>query len=118
MYHILPKSQDNILGIRIEGRMEAKDYATLLPFVENLIAEHGSIRIFVDLRDFESISFGGVLKILPYAFKYSSHVEKKAVVTDKKWIYAWVKLLAPFFKTKVHCFPSSEVEQAWKWVRN
>ena len=116
MYHILPKSKGNVIGIRVEGWMSAKDDATLLPFVENKIKEYGTIRILLDLRKYKGSELSGILKSIPYAFKFISKVEKEAVITDQKWIYTWAKLFAPFFKTKARCFPSTAVEQAWNWV--
>ena len=116
MYNILPESQGNVIGIRVDGRMRAEDYETLLPYIEDLITQHGTIRVLSDLRDYKGVELRAVLKTLPYAFKYSSKVEKKAVITDQHWIYVWTKLLAPFFKTEVRCFSSSEIDQAWKWV--
>ena len=116
MYRILPKSTENIIGIRVEGRMEEEDYKGLLLFIESLIKKHGTIRILIDLRAFTGGDLQGVLKTLPY-FKYSSKVEKKALVTDQRWIYASTKLLSPFVRTEVRCFPSFEIEKAWKWVK-
>ena len=117
MYHILPKSKDNVIGICVEGQMRTEDYETLLPFVANMIRAHGTVRVLADLRNLTSIEFRGILKTFPFAFKYSSHVEKKAVITDKKWIYNWTRLLAPFFKTEVRCFPSRHIDKAWTWVQ-
>lgn len=117
MYHILTQSQENIIGLRIEGFLRAEDCKTLLPFIERKIIKHGAIRILSDLRDFRGIKFRGVLKAFPFAFKYSSRIDKKAVVTDQRWIYTWVKLLTPFFKTEIHCFPTLKEEEAWEWVK-
>jgi hypothetical protein len=116
MYNILPQSKENAIWIQLKGRMSAQDYETLLPYIDEIIAHHGTIRILTDLRDFEGVEFWTVLRTPPQAFKYSSKVEKKAIITDESWIYTWARLLAPFFKTEVRCFPSSKIEEAWKWV--
>ncbi|HUX80178.1 MAG TPA: STAS/SEC14 domain-containing protein [Alphaproteobacteria bacterium] len=118
MYNILPESGGNVIGIRVKGRMRAQDYETLLPYIDSLIVQHGNVRILSDLSDYEGVEVSAILKTLPKVFKYSSKVEKKAVVTDQHWVYTWAKLLAPFFKTEVRCFPSSEIDKAWKWVRS
>ncbi len=116
MYHILSKSRDNVIGIRVTGYMSAEDYDTLLPFVEKMITRYNTIRVVSDLREFKSVSFWGTLKTLPFAFKYSSHVDRKAVITDQSWIYTWSRVLSPFFKTDVRCFPSSQADKAWEWI--
>ncbi len=112
MYHILPESQGNIIGICVEERMHAEDYATLLPYMKDLIIKHGTIRILADLRKYKGIEMRGILKALPYSFKYASRVEKKAVITDKHWMYTTVIFFSPFFKTEVRCFPSSAADKA------
>lgn len=116
MYHILPESKGDVVGIRIEGYVRAEDYKTLLPFLEERIIQHGMIRVLLDLRDFKSIKLSGLVYFLPFALKYSSHIERKAIITDQHWIYAWMKFLAPFFKAQIRCFASTNLEKAWEWV--
>ncbi|OJW52702.1 MAG: hypothetical protein BGO67_09585 [Alphaproteobacteria bacterium 41-28] len=116
MYTILPESRENVIWIQVKGHMGPQDYATLFPYLDEIIARHGTIRILTDLREFQGVEFWAVLKTPPTAFKYSSKIEKKAVITDENWIYSWTKLLAPFLKTEVRCYPSSRIEEAWKWV--
>ena len=117
MYHILPESKDNVIGIRVEEEMRTNDYETLLPFIESMIKKYGTIRVLLDLSDLKGIEFRGILKIVPYTFKFNSKVEKNAIITNQKWIHVWAKLLAPFFKTKVNCFSTRKAEQAWVWVK-
>jgi hypothetical protein len=116
MYHIFPMSEGDIIALRVEGYMRAEDYATLLPLIEKRIHQYGMIRILVDLKEFKGVEIWGIIKTLPYAFKYASHVEKKAIITDQKWIHRLTKLSTPFFKTEVRCFSIAHTEQAWEWV--
>jgi len=117
MYHILPMSKENVIGVRIEGDMSTKDYATLLPLLETLILKYGMIRVLVDLEDFKGVKAWGMIKSLPFSFKYASHVEKKAVITNQSWVRRLTKLSAPFFKTEVRCFSKTHTDEAWNWVR-
>lgn len=117
MYHILSQSQQNVVGFRVLGRLSSQDYKTLLPFVESTIKAHGTIRIITDLTDFKGIECLAILKSFLFIFKYSSLVEKKAVISDEDWIYKWVKVLRPFFKTEARCFPTSKADEAWEWIR-
>lgn len=117
MYNILQGSQDHIIAIRIEDYVEAQDCNTLLPHLRNRIHEHGRIRLLIELKDFHGIEILSALKALPYVIRYGKHVEKKAIITDEEWICRWAKLLTSFSKTRVHCFPSTKLEQAWEWIR-
>lgn len=117
MYHILPKTKDNVIGISIEEQIGTKEYETLLPFIESMIKKYGKIRILADLKDLKSVEFRGILKVLSFLFKFSSQIEKKAIITNQKWIYTWAKFLAFFFKTEIQCFPVRKTEQAWQWIK-
>jgi hypothetical protein len=117
MYHILPESHENTIGIRVNGWISLQDYKTLLPYIKDMIIKHRNIRVLSDLSDYKGTEFRAILKTLPFIFKYSSYVEKRAVITDKRWVYNWAKFLAFFFKTEVRCFPSSDIERAWEWLK-
>lgn len=117
MYHILPETNENTIGILVKGWVGVQDYKTLLPYLDGILAKQGNIRILSDLRSYEGTEFRAILKVLPSVFKYASRVEKKAVITDEHWVYALTRFLAFFFKTEVRCFPSSEIEKAWEWVK-
>lgn len=117
MYNMLPETKGPIVAVRVVGYMTSQDYKTLLPHIKNRIAQQGKIRIIIELKDFKSIEILGILKSLPYSFKYANNIEKKAIITDENWVYTWTKIFSPFSKTKVRCFPSSQAEQAWEWVR-
>ncbi|MBY0500403.1 MAG: STAS/SEC14 domain-containing protein [Alphaproteobacteria bacterium] len=118
MYHILPESNGNTIGIRVEGQLSVDDYATLLPFVTEVIDHHGNIRILSDLRDFKGTNIRAMAKAICYLYKYASRVEKKVIIADEQWVYNWARLLGPLFKTEVRCYPSSKIERAWEWVSN
>lgn len=117
MYSILRQSKDHIIAIHIEDYMRAQDYHTLLPHLKRRIEQHGKIRLLIELEEFKGVEILGVLKALPYAFRYGKYVEKKAIITDEPWIYTWTKLLSPLSKTTVRCFPTTKAEQAWEWLR-
>jgi len=117
MYNILPETKDYLIAIRVEGVMTSQDYQTLLPYLKSRIEQHGRIRVLVELKDFKGIEILGLLRTLPYVFKYGRRVQKKAILTDEPWVYRWAKLFTPFYRTKVRCFPTTEGEQARDWIR-
>ena len=116
MYHILPQSHDNIIGIRVIDEIRSEDYETLLPFVEEMIKEHKSIRLLIDLEEFKGIQFLTVMRNVPLTFKYRNSVEKKAIITDQNWVSTWAQILSPFFQTLVRCFARENYEDAWEWI--
>jgi hypothetical protein len=117
MYNILPESKDHIIAVRVVGYMRSQDYQTLLPHLKRRVELLGKVSLIVELKDFKGIEILGILRAIPYTFKYGKYIEKKAIITDENWVYTWTSLFSTFSKTKVRCFPSTQVEQAWEWVK-
>jgi len=117
MYHILPESEENVIGIKVIDSLTSKDYATLLPFIDGQIQEHGIIRILSDMRELKNPDIWAGIKVTPRALRSAKFVEKEAVITDEHWLYVLYKLCGPFFKTEIRVFPSTELDKAWEWVR-
>lgn len=117
MYHILPEVYHDIIAIRVEGSMSSQEYKTLIPHIKRRLEQQSRIRVLFELNNIEDGENLGILKIIYFSFRYNKQIEKKAIITDEKWIYTCIKILSPFFKTKVRCFPRTEVEDGWEWVR-
>ena len=45
MYEILPRSQDDVLGVRVSGELTASDYQELRPRLVQKAQEHGPLRV-------------------------------------------------------------------------
>lgn len=117
MYNIMRESKGNVLGIKVTQELRSEDYATLLPFTQQLILHHGSIRVLTDLTEFDHPNHWANLKAALRILKYSKFVEKDAIISDASWVLSFAKLVSPFFKTEVRVFPSHRAQQAWDWVR-
>ncbi|MHC4956508.1 MAG: SpoIIAA family protein [Planctomycetota bacterium] len=45
------------------------------------------------------------------------HIDRVAVVADKKWIEIWTKMANPFFKAEAKYFGADEIENARAWLK-
>ena len=118
MFEILPESTDTCIGFKISGEVNAEDYDTLLPKLDEAISAHGKINLLVVLEDFEGYDGFDAAKA---DFQFGTHqyrqVEKAAFVSDKKWLERVVKIMDPFTRrTKEKNFKPHQIEQAWAWV--
>ena len=118
MITILPESTDNCIGFKISGEVNAEDYDTLLPKLDQAIAAHGHINLLVLMEDFKG--YDG-LDAAKADFQFGTHqyrqVEKAAFVSDKKWLERVVKIMDPFTRrTKEKNFEPNQIEEAWAWV--
>ena len=118
MFEILPESTDTCIGFKISGEVNAEDYDTLLPKLDEAISAHGKINLLVVLEDFEGYDGFDAAKA---DFQFGTHqyrqVEKAAFVSDKKWLERVVKIMDPFTRrTKEKYFEPDQIDEAWAWV--
>ncbi len=119
MIEILPQSTESCIGFRINGKLTAEDYDVLVPKLDQAIAAFGKINILVVMGGFEG--WGG-LDAARADFNLGTQqyrqVEKTAFVGDQKWQAWMVKVMDPFTRrTAERFFDLSELESAWRWVK-
>lgn len=117
MFEILPESTDTCIGFKISGKITAEDYDSLLPRLDEAIAEHGKINLLVLIEDFDYEGFDAAKKDFQFGTHQYRQVEKAAFVSDKRWLEWTVKVMDPFTRrTKEKIFESDQLEEAWAWV--
>lgn len=118
MYQQLKKSSGNILGFRISGTITKKQFKEINGILEQAIARHGSIRLFVVMEHYPSLnSAESLYDDLRFAKLHSDHIEKMAVVGDRVWKSTWVGIFGLFSQIQTQYFDRSQAEAAWQWVR-
>lgn len=74
----------------------------------------------MEIEGFRHMEPDALLEKLRFAGEHARDIERMAVVSDRTWIKSWVKisgLLTLLTHTEVADFDISEMEAAWKWVR-
>jgi SpoIIAA-like len=118
MFHILPESEGNILGLRATGKLTEQDYKVLLPSLENLLKQHGKIRLlcFID-EEFTGLEPGAMWEDAKFFFPHKDDFEKMAIVGGPKWIEVIMKLFAPLMQGEMRTFPPEHLPEAWQWLK-
>jgi hypothetical protein len=114
MLTFLERSSENVLGVKATGKLTHADYQFLIPRLEKLIQEHGTIRVLFELEDCRGWEAGAAWDDLKFGLKHGGDVERCAVVGEKKWQEWMTKLARPFFNVKY--FVKADLERAWQWV--
>jgi len=118
-YHglkIEEKLWTNILHVRITGKFEKEDYDIFVPVVENMIAQHGRIRILLELRDFKGWTAGAAWEDTKFGIKHFNDIEKLAILGDRKWENGMELFCKVFTTAKVKLFTPEESADAEKWL--
>jgi hypothetical protein len=106
-----------ILVVKLTGKLTKEDYAQFVPEVERLIQQHGKIRMLVELHDFHGWTLGALWQDIKFDLKHFNHIERLALVGDKKWEAGMAAFCKPFTTAKVRYFDVAKSAEAWQWIK-
>ena len=117
MFELLEKSHDNVVAARIDGKLVHADYQNFVPMLEEIIAEHGSLRCYCEMTGFKGISAHALWDEIKFDTKHCKDVERCAVVGDPSW-HQWMTSFSKFIfrRADVKYFPVDKVDAAWTWL--
>ena len=116
----LPQSQGSALGFEVTGKVSLAEEKEWISKIEKAIEIHGKINVLLILGEEAKWGIDAGLEDLKWLMTHMKQINKVAVVTDSK-VWKWlVSLDSPFAKlvgVGEKYFPPSEIDEAWKWVR-
>jgi hypothetical protein len=111
-----PLISERVLHVRLNGRLTDADYQAFVPELEELIARHGSLRLLVEMADFQGWSAGALWDDFKVYLKHGREIERIAIVGEKSW-QEWMACVAkPFVKSEVRYFDQAQAGEARSWV--
>ena len=118
MIEILDVGAGNIIGCKIDGKIDNDDILKISRLVDDKIQIYTKLRVYVELINLEGISFEALMNDLKLAVKHYSKFERKAVVTDKNWIHTISPIAGRLFPgIEVKCFSFADRDSAVEWIR-
>ena len=117
MLHQLTDLPDGVIGFEADGEIQADDYTTtLIPAVEQQIAEHDEVRIVLVFPEFAGYSGGGAWEDLKMGVTHFTKWKRIALVTDVDWMTHLVAVFGWMTPGEVKHFPMAEREAAATWA--
>ncbi len=110
------KSWDNILTMRLSGKLTKEDYEQFVPEIERMIGAHDKVRILVELVDFHGWTVAAAWEDSKFGMRHFSDIERMAIVGDTAWEKGMALLLKPFTKAKVKYFDATQMAAAKTWI--
>ena len=109
---------DNVVAVRIEGRLTDHDYkTTLIPTFEKLFAERGRLRVMIHFdKGFEGWDFEAAWDDTVFGLHHRADFEKIAIVGGPNWIDWCVKASVFLMKGEVRTFPADHLDAACAWL--
>ncbi len=114
MIETLPKSVGSTVGFRVSGVVDKSDYEVLVPAVESAVAEHGSIRLLLDLSDFDKEKASAWGSDFAFGREFRKDIDRLAIVGDGVVEKIAAAAAAPFYAREAMRFDDQDA--AWAWL--
>ena len=105
-----------VLAMKISGKLSKEDYQQFVPKVEDLIKQHGKIRVLMEMHDFHGWEMAALWEDIKFDVKHFRDIERLAMVGDSKWEAGMAAFCKPFTSAKIKYFDVSKVDDAKQWI--
>jgi len=117
MLEIMPRSAGRLVGVHATGRLARPDYDALLPKLEALFAEHGTLDMVFYMDDkFEGWDLAAAWDDAALGLHHRSDFGRLAVVGGPEWVNWCIRLSGFLMKGEIRIFPGDQLEEAWTWA--
>jgi len=105
-----------VLVVHVSGKLDALDYKHLVPAFEQLVRQHGQLRVLFDMTSFHGWEAGALWEDIKFDIRHFADIERLAMVGDKKWQRGMATFCKPFTKATIRYFDHAEAAEARKWL--
>ena len=117
MIETIETGSAKVVGFRLSGKLHNEDYQSFVPKMEAIVAAEGKVRLLAQFEDFHGWDLHAAWDDFKFGLRRFSDFERIAMVGDRKWEQWMASFCKPFTKAAVKYFDASEVDAAWKWLR-
>ncbi len=108
---------DGILSARISGKLTHAELVALQHAASDLIKREGKVRLLVMAENFQGWERGGDWGDLSFQSEHDAHIERMAIVGDRKWEDLALLFAAKGFrKFPIEYYESHELTKARAWL--
>lgn len=106
-----------IVQVILSGKLRNESFTHIVPAIDSLIGAYGRVRLLFDLSRFEGWTPGASWQDLLIRFENYSHVERLAIVGDKKWSEIIAELAGEFTDCDLRNSGDLSLEEAMAWLK-
>ncbi|MEH6527676.1 MAG: STAS/SEC14 domain-containing protein [Sneathiella sp.] len=118
-FSILASGVPDIIGLKINDKLTGEDYEkSLLPLLNELISQHGKIKLYVDMSGFNGMEISAFWQDFNFGIRNWSHFDRMAVVGMRDWMEAMTKLMSAIIPVEMKMFDVDERDEAWDWIKS
>lgn len=117
MVEIISIEADDVIGVRVNGSINEEDLEAISKTIDDKLTRNDKLQIYAEIRSFGPVSIDALFKELKFALKNFDIFQKKAIVTDRKWIHKIVPVTDKVFpRIALQVFPFQEQDKAIEWL--
>ncbi|MGH1434915.1 MAG: STAS/SEC14 domain-containing protein [Lewinella sp.] len=117
MLNIHHEPNTNILMTTAVNKLSQDDYDRFIPLAESIIEEHGKLRWYFEMEDFDGWTLEALWSDAKFDFKHHDDFEKIAMVGRKDWMDWMTQLMKPFTSADIRFFELEAQAEARKWIK-
>lgn len=118
MMRILPRSQGNVVGVLLTGKITKDDYnKVLIPALDQAKQAPGKIRLLMEFAEnFSGYSIKAMYKDARYGFKNIKYFEKCAMINAPSWVRMLMKIFDKLTPWACRNFETEQRDKAWEFI--
>jgi hypothetical protein len=117
MYRILDRSENGVVGIRVESKLTTEEYELLNAYLEQLMQEVGPSNFLCEMADVEGLNCQTLWEEITGHLRSLQSCQRIAVVGNRQWLEGGTNLFAPWDKIELKKFTPDQTDEAWNWVK-
>jgi len=106
----------NIAELEVDGELTKAEFEDATRQLDEMIDEHGKVRMVEIVRDVGRVEAGALWKDLTWSPRHLTRFECVALVADQDWLNWIVGALSRFIPPRVRTFQLDELEAARAWA--
>ena len=110
------KRGGKVLEVQVSGKLAHEDYRHFVPKFEQLIKQHGKLRVLFDMTDFHGWEAGALWDEIKVDVKHLSDIERLAIVGTKEWEKQMSLFCRPFTTAQIRYFDNAKAAEARAWI--
>jgi SpoIIAA-like len=110
------ENNGKLFVIHVSGKLVKADYEHFVPMFEELVRQHGKLRLLFDMTGFHGWETSAAWEDFKFGVEHFNDIERLAMVGEKKWQHGMATFCKPFTKAKVRYFEHADADAARKWL--
>lgn len=116
MVKLEARPDGSVVTLALKGRLCAEDYRQFTPELDRLVAQHGKLRLLLDMSDLDSVEPQAILRDALFDVRHYNAFERIAMAGDERW-HEWLREASPpFTGAELRYFDRGQLQAARQWL--